>query len=126
MYSKKESAILKKTFWTSFGQYMKPLVNAEGEETNWLNYKTGIRHIYFRMDADNEKASIAIELTHPDENTRQQQFQKLQQLNQIFSETIGDEWRWQWQWQKNVFDEHGKPVSRVCEELKGVNIFNKE
>ena len=31
MYSRQEASILRKKFWTSFGQYLRPLPNADGE-----------------------------------------------------------------------------------------------
>jgi len=121
MYSKKEIADLKKSFWTSFGQYLKPLPNANGEGINWVNYKTGIRNIYFRMDADNKKASIGIELTDPNAEIRDQHYKKFQQFKQIFHETVNEKWTWQ----HKTTDEHGKPISRIYTEITGVNIFNK-
>ena len=62
MYSKQQASLLRKNFWTRFGQYMRPVKNSEGGSINWLNYKTGIKHIYFRMDANTDHARIAIEL----------------------------------------------------------------
>ena len=49
MYSKAEATQLRQAFWTAFGQYMAPVPSAEGETTNWINYKTGFKHLYFRM-----------------------------------------------------------------------------
>ena len=65
MYSKDEVSKLKTQFWTSFGQYMKPVPGASGLPANWINYKTGIRHIHFKMDADNTRAVITIEISSP-------------------------------------------------------------
>jgi hypothetical protein len=122
MYSKQEASRIRKNFWTSFGQYMKPLPNAEGEPVNWLNYKTGIKHIFFRMDADNERASIAIELTHPDPQQREELYMQFLQLKSLLTETVGEEW----EWQKEVADEHGKYISRMGTEINGVNIFKTD
>jgi len=66
MYSKDEVSQLKQEFWTAFGQYMSPILSAEGIRANWVNYKTGLKHVYFRMNANKRSASIAIELAHPD------------------------------------------------------------
>jgi hypothetical protein len=38
---------------------MKPVPSASGQPVNWINYKTGIRNIHFKMDADNTSAVIA-------------------------------------------------------------------
>lgn len=121
MYSKQEASLLRKNFWTCFGQYMKPVLNAEGESINWLNYKTGIKYIFFRMDADNKQASIYIELTHPDKIQREQCYNQFLQLKPMLNEIIKKEW----QWQEENIDEHGKPLSRIGTALNSVNIFNR-
>lgn len=120
MYSKQEASQLRKNFWTSFGQYMKPLRNAGDETVNWLNYKTGIKHLYFRMDANNKEATIAIEMRHPDSELQQLYFEKFRHLEKLFHETFGEKWNWQ----LHTNDEDGKIVSRIGTALKGVNVFN--
>ncbi len=121
MYTRQEASQIRKKFWTSFGQYMRPIAGANGDTINWLNYKTGIRHLYFRMDADTEAASIAIELRHSDEELRNQLYAQLQQLKTILEETIGEEWSWQ----EDVTDEDGITISRIYKNLPGVNIFTE-
>jgi hypothetical protein len=76
VYSKAEATQLRQAFWTTFGQYMAPVPSAEGVPTNWINYKTGLKHVYFRMQADNRLASIGIELTHPDAGIRELFFEQ--------------------------------------------------
>lgn len=120
MYSRQETAQLRKKFWTQFGQYMRPLPGADGERVNWLNYKTGIKHVYFRMDADNKQATIAIELTHPDPEMQQYYFEKFIALKKIFEDTIGEKWKWE----LSTIDEDNKQVSRIGATLNRVNIFN--
>lgn len=122
MYSKKEAALLRKNFWTSFGQYMGPLPGADGETVTWMNYKTGIRHIYFRMDADNKTASIAIELRHTEPGLQKKYFKKFEVLKTLLHQTAGEEW----QWQLHTRDEDGKLVSRIVMVLNGVNLFHKD
>ena len=66
MYSRAETTKIRTEFWIAFGQYMKPVPNAQGRKINWPNYKTGIKDIYFRMRAERGFASIGIELGHAD------------------------------------------------------------
>lgn len=122
MYSKSAATLIKKEFWTAFGMYMKPVLNAAGESINWLNYKTGIRHLYFRMDAGKKIATIAIEIKHTVAADRIICFEKLLALKSLFKNTVKEDW----QWQPEVFDEDGTAMSRIFIELGGVNIFNKE
>ncbi len=70
MYSKEEASKLRQQFWITFGKYMKPILSADGLPTNWVNYKTGVKHIFFKMDATQKQAVIAIDITHSDEATR--------------------------------------------------------
>ena len=113
---------MRKEFWTSFGQYMLPVLSAEGEKASWLNYKTGEKNVFFRMHADNKKAVIAIELHHPDTDIQQLYYEQFQQLKKLMEQTIGEEW----QWQLHTTDETGKTISWIYKELESVSVFRKE
>lgn len=119
MYSKQEASLIKKKFWTTFGQYMKPVANAEGDTINWINYKTGIRHIYFRMDVTNKEATIGIELKEEDTALRYQQYNILLQLKSILREELQEEW----EWNKDIIDDDGNTISRVSISLPNVTVF---
>jgi hypothetical protein len=121
MYSRQEASQIRKKFWTRFGQYMRPLPGAAGETVNWLNYKTGIRHLYFRMDVTNKEATISIELKHPDPADQDIYFEKLQQVGNILEQTLGETW----EWLQHQRDEDGAMVSRIFTTLSGVNIFHE-
>jgi hypothetical protein len=122
MYSRQEASQLKQEFWTAFGQYMMPVLSAEGEKMNWVNYKTGEKNIAFRMHADNKSAVIAIEITHKDRDIQQLYFEQFLQLKNLITEVLNEEWTWQ----LHTNDEHGKTVSRIFTMITGVSIFKKE
>ncbi len=120
MYSKQQASQVRQEFWTAFGKYMQPILSSEGEKINWINYKTGAKHIYFRMDAA-KGASIAIEITHTDAQLQNEYFQRFLQLRSLFNEIISEEWNWE----TNVQDENGRSVSRISTQINNVNVFNK-
>ncbi|MGN6568768.1 MAG: DUF4268 domain-containing protein [Flavipsychrobacter sp.] len=122
MYTKQESSRLKQAFWTTFGQYMAPLPSAEGLKINWVNYKTGIQNIQFKMDADIAASTISIVLTHSDKEMQQLYFEQFEQLKTLLENTLEEKWIWQ----KSFTNEYGKPESRIYNELKGMSIYNKE
>jgi hypothetical protein len=122
MYSKAEVAQLRQAFWTTFGQYMAPVPSAEGMPTNWINYKTGYKNLYFRLHADNRRATIGIELTHSDAEIRQLFFEQFEQLKTMLEETLGEPWRWELEAQ----DANGQSISRIYQELQPVNLFNRD
>lgn len=122
MYSRHEAAKLKQEFWTAFGQYMSPILSAEGEYVNWINYKTGEKDIYFRMNADNKIASVAIDLTHKDETLQELYFNQFEELKTLLHSTLNEEWNWL----LHTHDDSGKTVSRIYTNISNVNIFNRE
>jgi hypothetical protein len=110
----------KQYFWTVFGQYMAPVLSDNGNKINWLNYKTGIKHIYFKMDAGKDFASIGIELRHPDPVLQQQYFERFLKLQNIFEDVLQE----QWLWQSHITDRHSNLYSKISKKINGVNIFD--
>ncbi|WP_343533023.1 DUF4268 domain-containing protein [Pedobacter sp.] len=122
MFSREEAARLRQQFWISFGQYMKPIPGVEGLPVNWVNYKTGVKHIFFRMDAEKKHASIAIEIAHPDEGVRALLFEQFEEFKRLLENTLNEEWDWQPQ-ASNAF---GKQVARIELLLPNVSVYNQQ
>jgi hypothetical protein len=122
VYSKAEASQLRQAFWTAFGQYMAPIRSVDGWPTNWVNYKTGLKGVQFKMHADNRRASIAIELTQPDADVRELFYEQFLALRTLLHEALGEEWTWE----AEVENEHGQPLSRIYKELAPANVFNRE
>jgi hypothetical protein len=120
MYSKNQTSKLKTQFWTNFGQYMKPVPSATGLPVNWINYKTGIRHIHFKMDADNKSAVIAIEISHPKEEARLQYYNQFVSLKKLLASTAAFNWQW-----NETFESDHKTISSISQQLDDVNILNQ-
>lgn len=101
---------------------MAPVLSSEGLRTNWVNYKTGLKHVYFKMQADKKSASIAIELNHPDAGIQELFFEQFTELKQMLQEALGEVW----EWDLHTADENGKTVSRIYKEIRGVSVFNQD
>ena len=121
MYTREEASAIKERFWTSFGRYMAPILSAEGLKQNWINYKTGIPQIFFRMDATKKEASIAIEIRHKDPLLATKQYSKMQLLKPAFDEIMQEEW----EWNELVENEFGQPISRIEIKQAPLNIFKE-
>lgn len=122
MYSREEASRIKEAFWKAFGQYMALQPSAEGIKVNWINYRTGIRHLQFRMDAGPQKACIAIELSDPDSGIQalmMEQFQALRGMLETHTQEV-------WQWDKPADMGQGSVVSRISTCLEGVSVFRQE
>lgn len=118
MYTKQETSKQRQAFWTAFGQYMQPVLSAEGIAANWVNYKTGISGIHFKMDTDTKLAQIGIVLSHKDLDIQRAHYDTFCSLSNLLHHELGETWHWQ----ALVQDEYGKTVSKIGTELSGVNI----
>jgi hypothetical protein len=122
MYTREEISKLKQAFWTAFGSYMKPVVAAEGLPVSWLNYKTGINGIHFKMDADRDHAVIMILLSHSNAAIRQAHYQQFVQLKTMLKESLGED---DWTWKEETTDPYGKNISSISKTIPGVNVLNQ-
>jgi hypothetical protein len=122
MFTRDEASHLRQEFWTVFGQYMMPVLSAEGMKVNWINYRTTIKDVYFRMDVNQKAATVSIALEHNDAAIRELYFQQFEEYKTLLHQTLEEEW--QWQMHANVTE--GKMISRIYKEITGVSVFNKE
>lgn len=123
MYTKEEISRQKQAFWTAFGRYMQPVLSADGDPVSWINYKTGVSGIQFKMDADRDCAVISILLQHSDLRLQQLHYQQFEQLRGMLFTSLGED---DWCWQPVAPDIYGKMVSTISKTLTGVNIHRQE
>lgn len=122
MYTKQEAAQIRQEFWTVFGQCMAPQLSSEGLRINWINYKTGVPGISFKMEVDSKAATIAIALIHPDKDIRELQYEQFKQVRNILHNTLEEEW----EWQDAARDEYGREYSRISFTINNVNIMDRQ
>lgn len=122
MYTREQASQLRQAFWTAFGQYMSPLLSADGFRTNWINYNTGFKDVYFKMEAGQKQAFIGVLLTHKDIEIQQLYFEQFEALKRVLQERIGESW----DWELHARNEHGKTISRIYKVLGSVNVFNQD
>jgi hypothetical protein len=122
LYSKEQSSTIRQAFWTAFGQFMALQPTADGGKVNWINYKTGIKYLHFRMQADQRQGRIAIEITHPDLGIQELMFEQFSSYQKIIAGYLQEEWKWTLHDQ----DEYGKTISSISTSITNVNIFRQE
>ncbi|MCY7290586.1 MAG: DUF4268 domain-containing protein [Ferruginibacter sp.] len=121
MYTKEEASAIRHKFWTSFGQYMSPVPSASCEKVHWINYKTGIMGISFKMNADKNSAVVAIEIMLPNTMLQYQYFSTFTKFEKQFKEITAGKWVME----KNYINEYHQSLCRIFIEIQEVNIFNK-
>ena len=80
MYTKEEASKLRREFWTAFGKYMAQHLGADGWKVNWINYKTGLKGLYFRMDANNKQAFIGIVMNQKNADLQSLFYEQFEEL----------------------------------------------
>jgi len=121
MYTRGQASSVRQQFWTTFGKYMSPIPSAEGNKVNWINYKTGIPHLFFRMDADKNMASISIQILHKDPVMAKKIYAQLELLRPFLQETLGEVWAWE----PEVNNEFDQLLSKIGTILEPVNVFKE-
>ncbi len=74
MFSKEESAEIRKEFWTSFGKSF---------PRKWLLYNTKIKGFAFKFQADRKNASVCLDFENPDDVANELLYDQLLSLKNI-------------------------------------------
>jgi len=113
MFSKAESQIIKKEFWTAF---------AEAYPRKWLLYDTKIKDVSFKFYVDNKKAQVLMDIEPKDEEKRKIYYEKVESLKNILHEDFLPEAVLE----RNFHLETGKVISRIwVEKTGGISLYNK-
>ena len=121
MFTKQEKKNFNTEFWTSFGVYMKKH-NVRYGRVKWVNYKSNIKDVYFRLDINPKKAAFAIELQHTDDGIRALFYEQFIELKTMLNNHVDN----QLIWEELAFNKYQQPISRMYIELPDVSIYNKD
>lgn len=119
MYTREQASQKRQAFWTTFGKYMSPVLSSEGEKINWINYKTGIRYLSFKMNATGREAYIGIEITHSQPAYAKKLYGLFLLLKEMLEKELGENW----QWEPIIENDSRQPISRISITLKDCNVF---
>jgi len=122
MYSKAEASFITQKFWTSFGIYMSPVPSASLEKVNWINYKTGIKGIIFKLNADKTSATVTVEIFLKDTMLQHQYFHTFTNFAEAFTNIAGKDWLFN----NDSYLENKGVVNTIMVEIKNVNIFREK
>ena len=121
MYDKQTVRNTKKLFYTSFGKFMGREKSNSGEKVKWINYQTGIKSIFVRLDANQTTAKICIDIQHKDVDIRELHYEQFIQLKRVFT-SISDV---NWIWEEQYISDNNTTFSRIYSEHCNFNIYDK-
>lgn len=121
MFSKEELRERKTLFWEGLKTRMQHHRSANGKRMNWINYKTGIKFLFVRLDVNSKRAIFALDLQPKDEGVREIFWEQLHELKMVLESEMGPG-----NWNDDFEIKYGLSVARISWELPGVNMFKKE
>ena len=120
MFPKESASFTRSRFYTAFGQYMAPVLSFSGDKVNWMNFKTGIKPVFFRLETPNKGAEIGFLIQHENQHLRFGYYNQFLDLRPQFEEIIGTNWIWSRQFSSG----DGHIVSRIYDRFENVSILN--
>jgi len=121
MYTKEEKKNINTEFWNSFGVYMKKY-NSKYGRVRWVNYRTNIKDVYFRLNFTRTNALFSIDIQHHDDGIRELFYEQILELKAVLRANVGEELIWE----EVKLNQFNPPVSCIYEELPNVSIYNKD
>ena len=121
MFSKEEAKELKLEFWNRLEEQMSKIRNPYGSKVNWMSYNTGIKHLYFRMEADENGCRLCIDLQFKDKDIREIFYQQFQEFENMLNDTFKG-----LKWYEEYEHWNGKQIARLAIEKTDCNLLNKK
>lgn len=122
MFSKAEAKALNERFYTAFGIFMRKHQPGSDYGLSWLNYKTGVKEVFFRVEADKKSGRVCIDLQHPDEGMRTlffEQFLEFRKMLESYMET-------ELVWDEQYMLPNGREISRIYIQKEGISLYNED
>ena len=121
MFSKEEAKELRLEFWRKLENRTRRLPGQKGRKKKWIADRTEIKGLDLRFDVDREKAVVALEINHRQEDKRLELYERLEACKTIFEDTFGKPLIWDYLYEKPT----GKQVCRVYVKMDA-DMYRKE
>lgn len=122
MFTKEEEKQIRLDFWGELNAQLERTRGVNGNKVNWTNFNTRIKHLYFRMEADQFGVRLCIDLQFPDEGIRSLFYEQFTEFENKLNHHFGDALVWIPQFDHS----NGKEIARIAAEKDGLNLFKRE
>lgn len=121
MLSKSERQKLNTEFYTALGLMMQGSHSELHKKTRWTNYRTNVKDIYVRLDADNKGATFAVDFQQKDAQVRAIFWEQLTELKMLLQSELGDDLIWH----ESYYKPDGSQISRIELRFEGASLYDK-
>ena len=121
MFTKDEKKQFNADFWNAYGLYMKKYNQRLGR-VRWVNYRSNVKDVFFRLDISPKKAKFSIEMQHYDDGIRALFYEQFLELKGVIKGTIGEDLIWE----ADSFNNFNQPASTIYCELVDVSVYKRD
>jgi hypothetical protein len=122
MYSKEESKAIREEFWDTFKSFSGKKRLRKKLPGNWMLTQTGVKALNLRFHMDRQVAQVGIDLETRNMDKRFELYEKLESVKKVLEEAMEEPMIWELEYIR----ENGKSVSRIYQQLEGVDIYNRD
>jgi len=117
MWSKEEARNRNIRFYTNFGVYMKKHSAEYSEKIRWVNYRTGLNSVRFKLETFKNSSKVCIDVVNKDRGVREVFFEQFEEFKTLLSNSMD-----KLDWVKEYRVDTGIYITRIYAELKGPSI----
>ena len=122
MFSKEEAKSLREAFWSQFKILSAKRRLKKKLPASWILNHTGIKALNLRFHVDRHVAQVGIDLETRNMEKRLELFEKLESVKKDPRESHAEPMIWEIEYMR----ENGKSVSRIYQQIEGVDIYNPD
>lgn len=122
MFSKEENKQIKVDFYTALGVRMKRHIALSGEKIKWVNYKTGIKGLAFKMEIDKRIARLFVEIKHSDTDIQDLVYQQFEEYKVVLEQAMPSDTIW-FSEDYNIL---GEKIAKIEWQQEAVSIYKKD
>ena len=122
MLPKEERKALNEAFWAGFKTHMRACMSSSGRRINWINYPTGVKDVYMRMEVDAHGVRLCFDVQPKDDGIRSIIWEQMTELKTLMQAEMGIEAIYlekSHYWNERL-------ISRIKWEDNTLNYFNEE
>jgi hypothetical protein len=120
MFSKEEEKQLREKFWDEFLTISRDRRLRKKLPGDWILTQTGVKALNLKFHVDRKVAQVGIDLETRNMDKRIELYEKLESVKKILEQTMGAPMNWELEYIR----ENGKSVSRIYQQLEGINIYD--
>jgi len=123
MLTKDERRELRTAFWGNLAKRMDETSSASGRKVNWLNYPTGIRGLFVRMEFDEAGVRFCIDMQQRDLGVRELLYEQFEEFKKMLETSLVDEVIWK---KEHILADSKFVSSRIYTERSELKFINKD